>query len=114
MTDSTEQRDNRAMIVFLLIVCVIFGGASLPMSGNRTQDLGVWLMRLLYGLAGLAGAAGLSATLRGSRRWSRLAYLLIIAIPIGTLLAYYAHVLRIAYLGDFERRREAGRRTVEH
>lgn len=95
---STEQRNNKAFITFFLMVCLLLGGASLPLDSTQPRSIGEWVLRLIYGFAGFAGAAGLVATRYGSWRWSRMAYMLALAFPIGTLLTIYVHQLRVDYL----------------
>ncbi|MCX5675127.1 MAG: hypothetical protein NTX87_08970 [Planctomycetota bacterium] len=65
---------------------------------------------------GLAGAVGGIATLRGSRRWAPLLYVMaavhIIFFPIGTILGYVILTGLSRYLGSVERIRSAARQDA--
>jgi hypothetical protein len=110
-----EHRNTRAFIVLFIVVSGVslISGAGTALGAGHPRDAGAVVVGILYGLGGVGGVLGLLATLRGNRRWSRLAYLMAIGFPVGTLLAVYIHVLRVEYLGHLdEGQRGTGRPTT--
>ena len=110
-----------ATLVLLLLLAGIIGMASEKSAGLREQfhpaaAIGIAALGAIAALGpiaalGLAGAVGGIATLRGSRRWAPLLYVMaavhIICFPIGTIFGYVILTGLSRYLGSVERIRGA-------
>lgn len=85
-------RDARPWAVLSLFVSgvVLLAGAGTAAGETGAEQV----LGVLWVLGGLGGVAGWAAALRGSRRWSRLVYLMALGFPLGTLWAAVSHGLR--------------------
>jgi hypothetical protein len=118
--DYSNYRNVRAVsALFILIggVLAMGGMASVFQKNAQPQEPIQMAVPVGMAVAGLAGVIGGVATLRGSRRWAPLIYLMaaiyIFAFPIGTILSLALFMGLSRYLGSMERVRSAATEIVD-
>ncbi len=116
--DYTNYRNIRAVSVLFVVlgVILVIGGYSLATKKEPEPEMG-----LAEGVAlmvvGAAGVVGGSSVLSGNRKWAWLvkviAFVYLLAIPVGTILSIVMFAGLSRYLDSMDRLRAAGTEAEE-
>ena len=92
--------DPKPFFAFSIFFCgvLVLTGVLTVARGFASGETNAILFGGLFTVGGVGGAIGLAAALRGSWRWSRLVYVLALAVPAGTVWCIFLHFARVRYL----------------